>query len=102
MKSIYDLMETGTVQDIDGEYYPDIVTIPFENFENTSASEKHYLSDANIKRIDSLMYKKYGISQYDDLILLLNKIDYLYNQEPGVEVQLPTLRDIEKFFAENR
>lgn len=103
MRSIYDLMEEGTVLDEeDNQAYPDIMTLAFDTFEYRTSAEKHYLSDADIKRIDSLMSRKYGVAQYDDLVLLLNGVDYLYEQEPGVEVKLPTLRDIERFYAENR
>lgn len=102
MRSRYDLMSESDVLDTDGEARPDVLSLPLENFKQTSAPLRRMLTPVDIRRIDLLMYKIYGYAEFDDLVLAFSKIDSLNNAEAGEEVVLPSKTDLEQFYFRNR
>jgi hypothetical protein len=91
-------MEKSNTAASDGTVYPDVMTLPTNNFAFTTIPEEYYLSKADISRIDVLIGTKYGVSDYYDVILDVNNIDYLKNMSPGDPIYFPTQKDLDDFY----
>jgi len=87
--------------DEDGQFYPDIMLFPFERFRVTIPLTKHIMGQLDIERFDLLMYRFYGSTQYDDLVMWYNNIEYISRISIGDTIYLPAKEDIEKFYTEN-
>lgn len=102
MRSRYDLAQNATVKGEDGTYYKDIFTIPTHRFRVTESSEKYALNKADIERPDIMMFRKYRLTELDDIVLWVNNIGLIYELEPGTEIELPASTDLENFYYSNR
>ena len=102
MRSRYDLMQLSTQRSTKDTYFSDIMTFPIRNFKFTDIPDEYYLTQKDIERIDLLMYRVYGSAQYDDIILWLNGISNFFNITAGTKIFLPSRKDIEQFFLNNR
>lgn len=99
MRSKYLTIKPSTVySDYKGDFFPDIFSFPINSFKMTSIPQKYKLSRSDIDRFDILMYKYYGICDYDDLVLWLNNIADIQTIIPGTEIFLPSKEDIETFY----
>jgi hypothetical protein len=86
----------------DDTYYPDVLTLDTNNFTFTSSPEEYYLTKSDILRPDILFYNKYGFPDFYDLIIEINGIGYIKDCSPGDTILLPSLTDLENFYAKNR
>ena len=98
MRTRYDLTQDSITLADDGTYYPDIFTIPIQKFRYKHHPKEHYLTQIDIAREDILMYKEYGVSEFDDFVFWLNNIDYITDMEPGDKISIPSKEDMEKFY----
>jgi len=102
MRSRYDLAQDTVFKTDKGETYKDIFTIPIQKFTHTDSSDIYSLQTPDILRIDVMMNKRYGISEFDDFILWLNSIGLIQNKVPGEELSLPSSSDLENFYYKYR
>lgn len=102
MRSRYDLAQNSTTQSEEGTYYKDIFTIPIQKFQHKESYLENILSKRDVERIDLMMNEKYGITEFDDLVMWINNIGFIYEQEVGDEIKLPTLPDLENFYYDYR
>lgn len=102
MRSRYDLAQDANIKGEDGTPYKDIFTIPTHKFRPTQPQENYKLEKIDIERPDILMFKKYRLAEFDDLLFWVNNIGLIYQQEPGTEIQLPVATDLENFYYKNR
>jgi len=102
MRSRYDLAQEASVKGEDGTYYKDIFTIPTQDFIATEPGEEYQLSADNIKRPDIMMLEKYRIAELDDIVFWFNNIGFIYDEEPGKQIVLPSLANLEKFYYDKR
>lgn len=102
MRSRYDLAQDATVKGEDGTHYKDIFTIPTHKFRTTEPSEEYQLTKKDIERPDVLMFRKYRLTELDDILFWINNIGLIYEVEPGTEIKLPIVTDIENFYYSNR
>lgn len=93
--------ESETQKDSSGNKYPDILTYPLDKFIFNYAPTPYILTDNDIERFDILIYKIYGDSYYDDLVLYVNKIQFKHDLQSGQEILLPDIKDIESFYLSN-
>ena len=101
-RSRYDTMKkSSTVKDsITGEYYYDPLTFPIESFSFNYPSVRYPLTSKDIYRIDLSMSEYYGNPNFDDIVLWLSDVDFIYETEIGTEIELPKRQDIEKFYVQ--
>lgn len=99
MRSKYKTIKPSTQINSKGNPYPDMMSFPIEKFSFTGTSKEYFLTQTDIDRIDLLMFREYGSTYYDDLVLWLNDIDSLKNVSPGLKITLPSKRDLDRFIV---
>lgn len=104
MISRFLLMENSEVKDEDGEFFPDVLTFPLNDFEFKGQPLRYILNAADLQRIDVLMNEVYNVPVYDDIVLFLSDIPYLgdLNDEDDNIVILPVKTDLDNFVSNNR
>ena len=99
MRSRYDLMKKSSQKASDGTFYPDIMTFKINRFKYNESPTEHNLTEIDFKRKDILVFNFYGFTEFDDIILWLNKISYIYLMNIGDSILIPNKIDIEEFFV---
>lgn len=99
MKSRYDYMRASKVEDIDGEQYPDPLTINYQAaidaqhaFPNT-----HQLTVPDLKKLWVMYYKQTDRVEMDDVLYSINGIEHVGVLEPGDTIYLYNPDDVEQF-----
>lgn len=96
MESRYDFMKESEVQDIDGDLYPDVLSVDYSKVEFKELPPVVTITSADINRFWYFMYKNYGISYNDDLLLNLNGIPYVGMLEPNDKLVMISLNDLKR------
>ena len=82
-----------------GEPYPDLCTFRIEEFRFTARPERYKLLQRDVDRFDILMFRKYKVAAYDDLILWLNNVPSVHFLQAGDELLLPSREDLDRFYT---
>lgn len=88
---------SNQIDEIDGEVYPDILTIPYEAFPFTQKPVKHTISWVEEKkpyRITKDYYARYDV---DDILMDLNLIPHKEYIDVGYTLYIPIARDFVAF-----
>ena len=102
MRSRYDFMKPAKHPENrtkGGTPYADVMSFEIENFEYTRQPERHEVERRDIERFDLLMFKKYNLAVYDDIVLWLNNVPSIHFLEPGDEILLPVRSDLDRFYT---
>ncbi len=102
MNSRYDFMNESNVQDIDGELYPDVLSMDYSHIKFNNLPPISTITSADINRFWYFMYRNYGIQYYDDLLLNLNGIPYVGMLEPNDKLVMIQLDDILRNIKNNK
>jgi hypothetical protein len=102
MRSRYDLMTESCEVADDGTKYRDICSAPLRKFVFSEAPTDYYLTEKDIERIDLLVYRYYGVCEFDDILLWLNGISNIYDCEAGDKILIPAKADMENFYYKYR
>lgn len=97
MKSRYDYFTDSNVVDIDGQAWPDPLSVTYNDVQLTKAPPQHILTDAEITKFWLFMKNQYDLQEMDDILLNINAIPYLGMQRPGDAIYLITLEDMINF-----
>lgn len=97
----YDVMKLSNVPNNEGGFYYDPFTIPLDSFKITKNPLQYSLREIDKNRFDLLMFKAYGTSTFDDIVLLLNNVEHLNEVETDTTVYFPDRADVDSFFLEN-
>jgi hypothetical protein len=62
---------------------------------------KHTISATEVIKPYLIAEAYYGEVEYEDVILLLNKIEYIWDVVPETEIKLPKKEDIDAFILAN-
>ena len=100
-RSRYDTMQLSETErdSVNGERYFDPCTFPIESFSFNFPSVKYALNQYDIHRIDLAMATYYGTPNYDDIVLWLSDVPFIYDAEIGEEIELPRRPDVEQFYT---
>jgi hypothetical protein len=100
LRHLYLLMKDAEIdKDEFNELYPDVMTLPINEFRYSEAPLEYELTESNIERLDLLMNELYAIPEHDDIILWLNNIFYKGDLEAGDKLIFPVLQDINTFYV---
>lgn len=102
MKTRYDFMQPAQHPDNrtrKGIRYADVCSFRIEDFEYTRQPEEYELFRRDIERFDLLMFRKYGVAGYDDIILWLNNIPSIHFLNAGDVLLLPDRKDLDRFMT---
>ena len=98
MRTRYDLAKDSNTLSGNNTYYKDICTIPMNKFKYTKSPIEYSIQSPDTTRIDLLMARRYGVSEFDDFILWLNAIEDPHTLEVADTINLPTKSDLEFFY----
>lgn len=99
MKSRYDYMRASVVEDIDGNQFPDPLTVDYQSVIRKS----HYLpgtmtlSRVDLKKFWVKYYKETNLQELDDVLLSVNGVEHFGVLEPGDSLYLFNTEDVEQF-----
>lgn len=97
----YEFMKDSVEQATDGTYYPDPLTFTTKRFRFTEYPVTYYLTQYDIERVDILMHKLYKSQKYKDIVLDINRIEYIWNKSIRDRFVVPHRSDIETFIEDN-
>jgi len=98
MRSRYDLAEDSETRSDSGSFYKDILTIPMYRFRYTTAPLEYYVTFIDVKRLDIMIANLYGIAEFEDLLLWVNKIADPTTLTIGQKLLIPSKTDMESFY----
>lgn len=96
----YSYMRESLVEDIDGEAYPDPVSLNYKAFQANDFIEAYTLGEFDLERFWLTASKKYGKAELDDIVLTLNGIPHKHFLKIGDTIHYPAKSDIERSFSE--
>lgn len=99
MVSRYDYMRTSNVEDIDGEQYPDPLTIDYQSVvEHTTGVPRSFtLSLPDLKKLWVKHYKETNRTEMDDVLYSVNGIEHVGVLEPEDTITLYDVYDVRQF-----
>jgi hypothetical protein len=78
----YDMMHQSKVRDIDGDFFPDPLSITFDKPIKQLPTAKQ-IGGADISKFWMTYYEQYEETDGDDLLLSRNQIPYIGKLKPG-------------------
>lgn len=101
MKSFYDISKDFGTKSEEQKVYKNIYeTNYFSSFVPTETPTSHLVTEADVDRIDILMYRYYNSAEWDDIIMFINKKSSIYEIKAGDTLLLPSLTDLISFYNE--
>jgi hypothetical protein len=85
------------VLDTDGQAYPDPLSINYNIGRITKVPTSQRIDTRIIAKPWIMVYEKYGINYYLDLLLDINGIRYVTDLIPNDEIYMPVQDDLEGF-----
>jgi hypothetical protein len=99
MISRYDIMKESSVLDTDTTTFPDPLSINFNDLKLTTSPYKKRLDSRQINKPWLIVYEVYNRTDSEDMILNLNGVAFYPTLEPGDDIYIPTLADINTFIS---
>lgn len=100
MKSRYDYMRSSTVLDIDGEYYPDPLTVNYDRAIEVIPNyipRGYTLNTPDLKKLWVKFYKETSETSTDDMVYSINGIEHVGVLEPGDNILLYNTDDVRQY-----
>jgi len=97
MKSRYDYYSDTHVLDIDGQTYPDPLSINYNIGRLTKIPTNYKITARDLQRFWTCMYEQYGRTELDDIWLNINGISYLMDLKPNDVIYKVVPEDLEGF-----
>jgi len=92
-------MKDSYIKDIDGETFPDPLSLNFNDLKLTTAPYKKRLEARHAVRPWLVMYEMFNITEQDDILLTMNGASWKSLLDPGDEIYIPTQEDISSFIT---
>jgi hypothetical protein len=78
----------------------DPTSINWNEFSWSNGYYKHQISQPELVKPYLIAFAYYGDVEYEDVILLLNKIEYAWDIVPETEIRIPKKEDLDKFILD--
>ena len=99
-KTRYALMSPSKCLDeLTGEAYPDILSVPFDDFTFSTLPRKISLHMKYVDKPHNLHRDLYGTYEGDDVLLELNLVPHPEYLQPGMTLYCPSSDDMDRFRA---
>lgn len=98
---LYEKLETSA----DNEYEMDIydpTTVNWAEYKWDNGFYIHSISKSEILKPYLISYQYYGTPVYENLILLLNQIENIWEIPPGTKIKIPKIEDLKAFILANK
>lgn len=103
MKSRYDYMRPSIVEDIDGQQYPDPLSINYQiaidKYETIPSA--HNFTNMDLKKMWVTYFQATGKLEMDDVLFSINGIEHVGVLEPGDSLYLYDPELVEQFRFKN-
>lgn len=90
------------LQDKDSIVIYDSTSVDWSTFDWSQGYYKHVLTKTEVLKSYMISYAYYNSMEYDDIILMLNNIADIFEVEPGTEIYIPTLENLQNFILANQ
>ena len=97
MKSRYDYMKSSQQVDIDKEEWPDPLSVTYNDIQFSQIPTFNRLSEGDLYKFWLYMYKNYGMTEMDDVLLNINSVSYIGMLEPGSIIFNVRPEDLDEF-----
>lgn len=99
MQSRYDYMRASVVEDIDGQQFPDPLTINYQASIDKYAGlpKVHEVSYLDLKKLWLMYYKETGKLEMDDILYSINGVEHVGLLEPGDMLYMYDPEDVEQY-----
>jgi hypothetical protein len=98
----YDLMNGQFVDgDIEHEW-PDCLSIDLDEFPEKNPPKNVVVYQENVLRPDMFFFKHLNSNMLEDILLWLNMVPSRRDLEPGMNMDLPSFADINRYYIEHR
>lgn len=99
MKSRYDYMRSSIVEDIDGQQFPDPLTINYQAAidKYNAVPNAHELNFTDLKKLWVMYFKLTDRLDMDDVLYSINGIEHVGELEPGDKIYLYDPEYVEQF-----
>lgn len=101
MRNIYDLMEYSDITDLDGNNYPDPLSLDLSNIKFSTSLQFQNVLRPIYKRPYMCTAFFYYIDDLNDLLLWMNGIEYDIDSKI-TKLQLPSLKDLISIYDKYR
>jgi hypothetical protein len=102
MKSRYDYLKESQVQDEDKEFFPDVLSLSYDQGVLTQIPTLHKIDSRDLSKFWKYMYERYQRTDMDDVLLNINGFPYLGMLKPGDELYEPKAEDLEGYITTRR
>lgn len=96
----YDFMQDSDQGD--GISYPNCLTLPLDKFRRVESTDQVVVREEDYYRPDLMFARLQGSNDMEDIILWLNHKDSRRNTYPGTTLNLPSPKDLDLFYIEQR
>lgn len=87
---------------IDGVTIYDPTSIRWTEFEFTNGYYEHEINTHEILKPYLISYHYYGTVDYEDIILLINNIENIFEVPVGSAIKIPKIDDLKNFILKNK
>lgn len=99
MRSRYDKMRPSTVEDIDGQQFPDPLTIDYQSaIRNYGVLPGiHEITPLDLKKLWLMWYRETGKTDLDDILYSINGVEHVGVLEPGDQLYMYDPEQVDSF-----
>lgn len=92
-------MRSSKIRDIDGEQFPDPLTINYQAAIDSANSVPgaHEVTFMDLKKLWLMYYKETGKLELDDVLYSINGIEHVGELEPGDIIYMYSPEDVKQF-----
>lgn len=94
---VYDILTTDNELTI-----YDSKSLNWSSFKFSNKYKKHTLSQEDILRPYLVSLQYYGTIDYEDVLLMINNIEDIFEVLPETEILIPELTELQNFILENK
>jgi len=92
----------NTIEENDEYTIYDLTTLDMSSFKFSNGYYMHTITQQDRIKPYMISYAYYGSVVYENLLLLINNIEDIWELPVGTKIRIPKLDDIKKFIKDNR
>jgi len=102
MLSRYDYLDDGAVLDIDGQVYPDPLTINYNEGVLSKLPTEYRITERDLAKWWIVMWEQYQMNEMDDILLNINGIRYVMDLKPNDVIYKVIPEDLSGFLTKKK
>jgi Skp family chaperone for outer membrane proteins len=90
------------LETINTEILYDPASVNWNDFEFRDVPTKHIIKDYEVKKPYYISYQYFNDTVYTDIIMLINKVDNIFDLKAGSILYIPSLTDLTDFVLKQK